>query len=197
MRDFGAIDLSLFGLPAEAPVYDGLSDGRRWSEPDDAETAVSMFLDIKAEAPADPLDEMQEMLAAMTKELRERFQRFQSQRQAAEDEAEAAEDEAGRKLAQVDAKAAIEAISLIVRTLEKIDSLYRTIMHDRREAAERAGEGADYEALAADFERLVEERAEERANAKFKEMQQACGAGGDVAGSAGKAAAAGDGENGP
>ena len=115
-----AIDIALFGVSPEMGVYDGLA-GRAAGFAGGA----ALVLDTKAEAPGDPFLDMQAMLLEMTKELRERFQRFQSQKVLAERDADDAGDEATRKAAQTDAKAAIEAVSLIVRTLEKIDSLQR------------------------------------------------------------------------
>lgn len=151
MTDCDDVDLRLFG--AGEPV----GDGPAAPDPDGAMAAI--VLDLKSKADGDPLDDMQAMLSQMTKELRERFQRFQSQRRSAEQAAAEADDEAGRKLGQADAKAAIEAVSLIVRTLEKIDSLQRTILSERRDAAELAGEAADFDAVVAEFDRRVEAKA--------------------------------------
>ncbi|HSX76141.1 MAG TPA: hypothetical protein VLG73_18210, partial [Shinella sp.] len=153
-----AIDLDLFGV-LPAPAYDGLGERRAGLE-----GGAAPLLDTKAEAPLDPFLDMQAMLLEMTKELRERFQRFQSQKAWAEAEADTAGDEALRKQAQADAKAAIEAVSLIVRTLEKIDSLQRTLIHARAEADAACGADEDEAALAAEFDRLVEERVKDRLN---------------------------------
>lgn len=170
-----AVDLRLFGVAPEA-VYDGVGA---------AAAALSggagLLLDTKAEAPCDPFLDMQAMLLEMTKELRERFQRFQSQKARAEEDVDAAEDDAARKLAQTDAKAAIEAVSLIVRTLEKIDSLQRTLIAERVEAEAAAGLPEDEAALAEAFDRLVEVRVKERLDAAKEEWRRENGAGGDAA----------------
>ena len=171
-----AVDLDLFGVSPEPGVYDGLSGCRV-----DFEGGAALVLDTKAEAPGDAFLDMQAMLLEMTKELRERFQRFQSQKVLAERDADAADDEAARKLAQTDAKAAIEAVSLIVRTLEKIDSLQRTLIAERTEAEAWRGEPEDEAALAAEFDRLVEQRVEERLDAARRDGRQEAGIGGDVA----------------
>lgn len=167
MREFDEIDPSLFGVAALPPVYDGFAVRKLY------ETAA-VVLDLKGEAGPDPLDDVQAMLSEMTKELRERFQRFQAQRiqaqrietqggheprRTSEPGAGAAQDEAERKLGQADAKAAIEAVSLIVRTLEKIDGLQRTILSARRDADEFSAETADFQAVVAEFDRRVEEKA--------------------------------------
>lgn len=187
MREFDEVDLRLFGV-AE-PAYDGLAACGRG----DATETAALVLDLKSETGGDPLDDMQAMLSQMTKELRERFQRFQGQRRSAEQVAAEAEGDAERKLGQADAKAAIEAVSLIVRTLEKIDSLQRTILSERRDAAELACEAADFEAVVAEFDRRVEAKAQaylERWKAEYEASARRaadCGAVGD----------GGDGRNGP
>lgn len=175
-----AIDLALFGVSPEPAVYDGLAERRA-----SLEGGAAPMLDTKAEAPLDPFLDMQAMLLEMTKELRERFQHFQSQKVLAEADADAAQDEAFRKQAQADAKAAIEAVSLIVRTLEKIDSLQRTLINARAEADAAADGAEDEAALAAEFDRLVEDRVKERLNAAKEDWMRGLGAkpgiGGDAA----------------
>ncbi|HVK93041.1 MAG TPA: hypothetical protein VM468_16835 [Mycoplana sp.] len=187
MHTFDDVDVALFGVPAGAPAYDGLARPERWNEAGAGATAA-LVLDLKAEAHGDPLEQMQAMLGEMTKELRERFQQFQGQRRRAEQQAGEAEDEAGRKLAQADAKAAIEAVSLIVRTLEKIDSLQRTILSERREVQDLAGDTADFEAVVAEFDRRVEAKArayfeqwkaDHEARAERSAADPAMGVGGD------------------
>lgn len=186
MREFDEVDLRLFGV-AE-PVHEGLAARSRGNG---AGTAA-LVLDLKSEG-GDPLDDMQAMLSQMTKELRERFQRFQGQRRSAEQVAAEAEGDAERKLGQADAKAAIEAVSLIVRTLEKIDSLQRTILSERRDAAELACEAADFEAVVAEFDRRVEAKAQaylERWKAEYEASARRAADGGAVGDG-------GDGRNGP
>jgi hypothetical protein len=180
MDDFDAIDLGLFGVASGKLVYDGLSAGERWMQEETFDGTATLLLDLKAQAAADPLDEMQAMLSEMTKELRERFQRFQSQRRGAEAEADEAVDDGARKIAQADAKAAIEAVSLIVRTLEKIDSLQRTLITERQDAAAQGAGSEDLDELAAEFERLVQERATERAHGLFEEWKRQTGWAGDI-----------------
>ena len=168
------VDLELFGVLPEPAVYDGLS-GRQMV----FEGGASVLLDTKAVAPGDPFLDMQAMLLEMTKELRERFQRFQGQKALAERDADAAGDEAARKAAQADAKAAIEAVSLIVRTLEKIDSLQRTLIAGRGE--DEGDAAGDEAALAAEFDRLVDARVKERMDAAKTEWMREIRAGGDAA----------------
>lgn len=168
------VEIGLFGVSPQWDAYDGLAErGIAFMG------GAAAVLDVKAEGIGDPFLDMQAMLLEMTKELRERFQRFQSQKVLAERDADAAGDEAARKLAQTDAKAAIEAVSLIVRTLEKIDSLQRTLIAER--AGADAGDADDEEALMAEFDRLVEARVKERIDAARQGWLREIGTGGDVA----------------
>ncbi|MDR6757178.1 hypothetical protein J2Y48_002474 [Mycoplana sp. BE70] len=195
MHTFDDIDADLFGMPATDLAYDGGTRPDRWEE--GRVERATVLLDMKADSGGEPLDEMQTMLSEMTKELRERFQRFQSQRRTAEHVADAAEDEADRKLAQADAKAAIEAVSLIVRTLEKIDSLQRAILSERRDADERRGEVADYDAVVAEFDRRVNAKVQAYIE-QWKADHERCGTGSAADPGMGPAKGAGeDGANSP
>ncbi len=148
-------DPALFGLWPKAAVYDGVS-AREDAALEDV--ARRVILDTKAEA-VSPLDDLQDMLNGMTKELREQMQQFQRLRRAADESAQAEGQEIDRKLIQADAKAAIEAMSVIVRTLEKIDSLQRTIAHDRQVLAEAAFDEEGYQAFVAQIDDSIERRA--------------------------------------
>jgi chromosome segregation ATPase len=164
-------DPALFGLWSKAPVYDGLAAGGR--EAALMELAGRVILDMKAHATS--LDDLQDMLNGMTKELREQMQQFQRLRDLARQREEAAGDEVDRKLVQADAKASIEAMSLIVRTLEKIDSLQRTIAHDRQLLAEAAYDAADDETLMAEFEEELQRRVDERVHGRTGDAGRAGG----------------------
>ena len=161
-------DPELFGLWPKAPVYGGVL----LLETDAAleDVARRVILETKAEA-VSPLDDLQDMLNGMTRELREQMQQFQRLRRLSDDRAEAAGEEIDRKLIQADAKASIEAMSVIVRTLEKIDSLQRTIAHDRQVMAEQDFDQAGFEKLQAEFEARIESRAQDIA--REREQQRA------------------------
>ncbi|HTO30844.1 MAG TPA: hypothetical protein VL202_06680 [Pararhizobium sp.] len=152
-------DPALFGLWPKAAAYDGVRPGEGAALQD---VARRVILETKAEAVA-PLDDLQDMLNGMTKELREQMQQFQRLRRLADETAAVEGQEIDRKLVQADAKAAIEAMSVIVRTLEKIDSLQRTIAHDRQAQADAAFDEAGYKALLAEFEQRIEDRAARKA----------------------------------
>lgn len=148
-------DPELFGFWPKAPVYDGL---RPVGEAELNAMTWHVILDRKAERTS--LDDLQDMLNGMTKELREQMQQFQRLREAAREREAGAEGDIDRKLIQADAKASIEAMSLIVRTLEKIDSLQRTITHDRQVQAEAAFDEEAYESFVAEIELGIEARVE-------------------------------------
>ncbi|WP_428414358.1 hypothetical protein [Pararhizobium sp.] len=169
-------DPGLFGLWPKAPVYCGGVE-------EDAELediARRVILETKAQA-VSPLDALQDMLNAMTQELREQMLQFQKLRRLSDDRADAAGEEIDRKLIQADAKASIEAMSVIVRTLEKIDSLQRTIAHDRQTLAETTFDEASYNAFVAE----VDQRVERRARDLFAKYIASGGPGGPAARGAG------------
>ncbi|MCV9963449.1 hypothetical protein OIU34_16210 [Pararhizobium sp. BT-229] len=161
-------DPGLFGLWPKAPVYDGRPSGEADAGLQDV--ARRVILETKAEV-VSPLDDLQDMLNSMTKELREQMQQFQRLRQLADEKAAEAGEEIDRKAIQADAKASIEAMSVIVRTLEKIDSLQRTIAHDRQMMAEQDFDEAGYERLQAEFDARIESRAQDIA--REREQQRA------------------------
>ena len=161
-------DPELFGFWPKAPVYDGM--GASEADATRQETARRLILDTKAEV-FSPLDGLQDMLNEMTRELREQMQQFQRLRKAAEEKMALVEEEIDRKAIQADAKASIEAMSVIVRTLEKIDGLQRTIAHDRQMLAEQDFDEVAYEKLQAEFNDRIESRAQDIA--REREQQRA------------------------
>jgi hypothetical protein len=162
-------DPELFGTWPKAPAYDGLR--LRDHAADEALEAVAdrLILDTKAEARGTSLDELQDMLNTMTKELREQMQQFQRLRRIADETATEGGEELDRKAVQADAKASIEAMSVIVRTLEKIDALQRTIAHDRQLLTDSDFDEAGYKAYAARIEAKIEIRARQIADRRERE----------------------------
>jgi hypothetical protein len=98
--------------------------------------------------------------------MRDQFAAFRRMRAAAE-LALADGDEAAGKLARADVKAATDAMSLIVRTLEKVDSLQRQLARDREAQAERMADEDGYGEAKARLLGLIEDRANERAETMF------------------------------
>lgn len=142
------IDVSLFGPFALAPDQ-GLAD-----------EADAVLLELKSADAEAGTEDLRLLLNEMTREMRAQFLAFRALR--AEAERQAAEgDEAAQKLARADLKAATDAMSLIVRTLEKVDSLQRQISRDRAEEAERRAEETGFEEALRDVRQLIEARATE------------------------------------
>ncbi|PYE36001.1 hypothetical protein C8J35_102385 [Rhizobium sp. PP-F2F-G38] len=168
------VDLALFGAWEIAPAYDAAGGLERQARQALRDTTRIVVLDTKATATA-PRDELQEMLNIMTRELREQMQRFQVLRDMALSQEAAGNGEIDRKQVQADAKASIEAMSVIVRTLEKIDTLQRTIADDRRRDAEAKLETSDYDTMVEALRERIEERAEARARQLFGQWQRDAG----------------------
>lgn len=112
-------------------------------------------------------DGLWRLLNEMTAEMREQFRFFRELREGAGVALENADDEAAGKTARADVKAATDAVSLIVRTLEKIDALQRQLARDREAAAESAAENEDYEAAVAFFQRRIDELVQQKVRARL------------------------------
>ena len=148
------------------------SEGGRGSGPEIALVVdgAGSALEVKSGDALSPLDRLAALLDDLTGEMRAQFELFRKLRATAEGLIEGA-DEAVAKAARADAKAATDAIALIVRTLEKIDSLQRQLARDREDAALLSGEGEDEEAITAELLRIIEIQAEARARARFAAWQ--------------------------
>ena len=185
----GQADPALFGAWPTRCVYDGaLTLG---ADPSDDE--IRLILDRKAaDIPAG--EALVDMLNGMTRELREQMQMFQMLRRQAERQTAEAGEEIDRKVAQADAKASIEAMSLIVRTLEKIDSLQRTLAQDRERRDAETLDDAGYHSLLVKLEAVIEQRAVERFRERDSVSAQADGARGrEARDGTGREGAGGDG----
>lgn len=119
----------------------------------------AVMLETKAEASAG--EDMQALLNAMTAELRAQFEMFHKIRVAADGRLDGEDAEA--KAAKADAKAAVDALALITRTIEKIDGLQRSRADAQARQAEENFDDAAYQALLAGIEHKIAMRAEERA----------------------------------
>ena len=150
------------------------SEGGRESGPEIALAAdgAGRVLELKSGDALSPLDRLAALLDDLTGEMRAQFELFRKLRATAERLIDGA-DEAAAKAARGDAKAATDAMALIVRTLEKIDSLQRQLARDREDAALLSGEGEDEEAIKAELLRIIENQAEARAKARLVAWQNA------------------------
>lgn len=105
---------------------------------------------------------MADLMQRMKTELESQFALFARAREQAEARLLADLPEAELKLCRADLKAAVDALSVIVRTLEKVDEMERRIMRDQQELAALPGSEADYERLMETVERMIEARVAER-----------------------------------
>lgn len=150
-------DPALFGLWTHEAVY---GDAPVAADAELAGKLRELMLEVKsAENPITPTDDLRRLLNEMTVEMRDQFATFRRMRALAEAALEG-EDEAARKLARADVKAATDAMSLIVRTLEKVDSLQRQLARDREVEAERTADRNGYEEAVLEVERLIEQRSQ-------------------------------------
>jgi hypothetical protein len=173
MQDFAAVDLSLFGCfeAQEAlsafPVETAAQQAERVLLERKSADALAGACDVSG------AEELRLLLNEMTREMRAQFLAFRALRTAAErTTAGEGTDDAAQKLARADLKAATDAMSLIVRTLEKVDSLQRQLARDRAAEAERQADEGGYEEAMRTVEALIEARASERAQARFMEWQR-------------------------
>jgi hypothetical protein len=172
MSDIETFDPGLFGswppLAGRRDMWDGSSaDGLGQTD--------HVFLETKAaEAPQEAL---RNLMNDVTGEMREQFDYFRRLRSEAEAMIGSDVDEAAAKLARADVKAATDAMSLIVRTLEKVDGLQRQLSRDRDLEAERNADRPGYEEAKKRLLELVERKANERAEIIIAERGRDAGQG--------------------
>jgi hypothetical protein len=135
-------------LPAESsPVRD--------------KTVHALMLEVKSAETAASGADLGDMLNRVTEELKEQLVLFSNMRSAAQ---KALDDpDADQKLARADLKASSDAISVTVRTLEKIDELQRRIIDAREDMAERTISDVELDALSHRLDAHIESRAQELA----------------------------------
>jgi hypothetical protein len=164
-----AVDLALFGCWEAAPAYrEALPEGDVL-----AEDVRALVLETKSAegAQVSAADELRRLLNEMTVEMRGQFDAFRKMRIAAEGLLAGGDETAG-KLARADIKAATDAMSLIVRTLEKVDSLQRQLARDREDEAERAADASGYGEAKERLLKLIEVKAREQAALLYRDWQR-------------------------
>nr|WP_272210645.1 hypothetical protein [Marinicella sp. W31]MDC2876546.1 hypothetical protein [Marinicella sp. W31] len=157
MVDHETIDIALFGLWPRSPRYDGDPAGRR---------VDAAYHEIEPKArPGDADDDLRLLLNDLTSEMRAQFAFFRKLRMAA------VKKSRGGEAADVrgEVKAAADAVSLIIRTLEKADEMQRRLAENRRNADERDLNLRDYDDAKAHFLDLIEKRAGELAERRIAE----------------------------
>jgi hypothetical protein len=176
MQGIDNFDPALFGAWPEKPAYGGWREGGEigWSEAECRRQAADILLETKS---ADvPPEDLRLLLNDMTREMREQFDHFRKLRATAELLCGPDADDTAAKLARADIKAATDAMSLIVRTLEKVDALQRQLARDREIEAERNADSLGYEEKKRLLMELIEKRVQERVDAIVEQRQHTAGA---------------------
>lgn len=127
----------------------------------DALSLIHQALETKGE-PQPAFAAMADLLERMRRELDDQFRDFSTLRDHAAQRAQSELPDAEAKLARADLKAAVESLSVIVRTLEKVDQLQRQLTRDQAELEALPETREAYDALFAELDRLIEARVEER-----------------------------------
>lgn len=167
MDEFDNFDPALFGTWRECPAY---GEDIPIDDPALADEVRAVLETKSAEGAISPADALRRLLNEMTVEMREQFSTFRKMRESAA-AALSDGDEAAQKLARADVKAATDAMSLIVRTLEKVDSLQRQLARDREIEAERVADEGGYDEAKARFVQMIEDKANDRALRLFQEWK--------------------------
>lgn len=170
MATVAEFDAGLFGTWPVTPVYDGRSAAER--EADDGLQAAARRVALEVKSFEDAGEDLRLLLNDMTREMRAQFDYFRDLRSAAERLTDGEADEAAAKAARADVKAATDAMSLIVRTLEKIDALQRQLAQDRAMEAERHVDTAGLADARTYFLSLIDSRAAEEAGRRFEQFKR-------------------------
>ena len=117
-------------------------------------------------------EDVSALLNEMTIELKAHFQFFKLLRERAGEDGEGSAEPDGKQM-RADMKAASDALSLIVRTLEKIDELQRQMAKERDLALEEEASSEDYDKAVAFFLERIESLAEEKCQQRLKQVQGA------------------------
>ena len=138
------------------------------------EEVRALLLETKSEP--SPAEALQSLLNDMQAELKAQFDLFRKIRMDAEARLHGG-DEAEVKLAKADVKSATDALSLIVRTIEKVDGLQRTLAEERMRTEEENFDDVAYQALLDDIERRIAERVDERTRKRLGDGSDVADAG--------------------
>ncbi|HCD82868.1 MAG TPA: hypothetical protein DEQ45_03380 [Agrobacterium sp.] len=113
--------------------------------------------------------ELRQMLNELTVEMRDQFHMYRNLRQASEAALLAAAEDASGKQARADVKGATDQLSVVVRTLERIDVLQRLLAEERAAlSGEDDTDTEDYEAAVAHFLQRIDELAEQKCRARME-----------------------------
>jgi hypothetical protein len=162
MTNFRNCDLALHGVWPERCAYGG--EARLETAPE-----IKSRADKLAAEDAARNGELRQMLNELTVEMRDQFHMYRNLRQASEAALLAATEDAPGKQARADVKAATDQLSVVVRTLERIDALQRLLAEERAAlAGDDETDTEDYEAAVAHFLKRIDELAEQKCRARLE-----------------------------
>ena len=166
-------DPALYGAWPETPAYTG-------DDMPEAAPETKSRADRLAAEDAARNGSLRQLLNELTVEMRQQFSMYRNLREAGESGLLPDADDAQAKQARADVKIATDQLSLIVRTLERIDALQRVLAQERQALmAEDETDTEDYEAAVAHFLGRIDDLAEQ----KCRERLDAIAASGTSVGS--------------
>ena len=155
-------DLALHGVWPESCAYGG--EGRLETAPE-----IKSRADRLAAEDAARNGNLRQLLNELTVEMGEQFCMYRNLRQASEAAFLSTVEDASGKQARADVKATTDQLSLIVRTLERIDALQRVLAEEREAlSGDDDAETEDYEAAVAQFLKRIDELAEQKCRARLE-----------------------------
>lgn len=146
-----------------------LSDER---EPVRGETSPMLETKMMVSDETARREDVAKLLNDMIIELKAHFQFFKLLRERAADVGLESEGGDGKQL-RSDMKAASDALSLIVRTLEKIDELQRQMVKERDQALDDEALSEGYDEAVSFFLERIESLAQEKFEQRLKAMKSA------------------------
>ncbi|WP_281037356.1 MULTISPECIES: hypothetical protein [unclassified Rhizobium] len=162
MTSFRNCDLTLHGVWPEECAYGG--EGRLETAPETKSRADKLAAEDAARN-----GELRQMLNELTVEMRDQFYMYRNLRQASEAALLATAEDASGKQARADVKAATDQLSVVVRTLERIDVLQRLLAEERAAlSGEDETDNEDYEAAVVYFLKRIDELAEQKCRARLE-----------------------------
>ncbi|MBB4405242.1 MULTISPECIES: hypothetical protein [Agrobacterium tumefaciens complex] len=162
-------DPALYGAWPDRPAY-----------ADEAAPEIKSRADRLAAEDAARNGSLRQLLNELTEEMRDQVCMYRNLRQSGEAGLLPDADDTEGKQARADVKVATDQLSLIVRTLERIDALQRVLAEERQALmGEDENDTQDYEAAVAHFLKRIDELADQ----KCRERLEAMAASGTPAGS--------------
>lgn len=162
MANIRNCDLALHGVWQESCAYGG--EGKLEAAPE-----IKSRADKLAAEDAARNGNLRQLLNELTVEMREQFCMYRNLRETSEAAFLSTVEDASGKQARADVKAATDQLSLIVRTLERIDALQRVLAEERQAlAGEDEADTEDYEMAVAHFLKRIDELAEQKCRARLE-----------------------------